>query len=144
MNPYQLTFSRYHAVINQLLDLRLPICQWTKEEIHSNHNDQQTSNHHFSWLVQFGTHCRPQSCGRTGNTDGVVDSLNEDKVHHRSGNEDGSKMSRKVVVQETLSTHEIEWKVMERPGPEEESSVAVQTVSYTCTTSLSAKHNWAQ
>lgn len=41
-------------------------------------------------------------------------------------------MSGKVMVQETLSTHEIEWKVMECPGPEEESSVAVQTVSHTC------------
>lgn len=122
---------------NQLLDLRLAICQWTQEEIHSDHKDQQTSNHHFSRLVQFGTHCWAQSCGRAGNTDGVVDSLNEDKVHYRSGNEDGSKMSGKVVVQETLSTHEIEWEVMERPGPKEESSVAVQTVPYTCITSLS-------
>lgn len=42
-------------------------------------------------------------------------------------------MSGKVVVQETLSIHEIERKVVERPGPEEESSIAIQTVSYTCT-----------
>lgn len=51
-------------------------------------------------------------------------------------------MSGKVMVQETLPTHEIKWEVMERPGAEEESSIAIQTVSYTCTNVVSTtKHN---
>lgn len=54
--------------------------------------------------------------------DRIVDGLGEHKAQYRAGNQRRRKMRGKVMMDEELSAHEIEGKVMHGPYDEEKAS----------------------
>ena len=53
----------------------------------------------------------------------------EDEFDERAGDEGGCEMSGEVVVEEELTTHDVERNVMSSPGQEEETGRVVKTVA---------------
>ena len=52
----------------------------------------------------------------------------EDELDEPTGNETGGDVCWKIVMQEKLSAHQVEWEVVQSPGKEEESSGVIQSV----------------
>lgn len=61
----------------------------------------------------------------------------EDELQKSTSNEARRKMSRKIMMQEKLSTHEEEGEVVSGPGKEEEASRVIEARAGTCETHIS-------
>jgi hypothetical protein len=110
---------------------REAISQWSLPDEHSNDDRNQTDGDCPTDNGHFGPNRWSKSSSWTSGRYWVVDGLSQDKVEDRTSDEGRGEVSREVVMQELLSSHEVEWEVVECPCSKEEQCTAVQPVSNT-------------
>lgn len=111
---------------------RRSISEWTQEPIGRDREDDQSGRNSRARPARCsaddGSEPRPES----SLADWVVDFLGDHKVEDTAGDECGRQMSGKVVVQEELPRHQVEWQVVTSPSSNEESGIADHTVADAC------------
>jgi hypothetical protein len=108
---------------------RVSVRQRAQKVPHGNNNSNQDGSHDFTRHVHPSSHSWTQSGRQSRFADWVIDDLGGNKVENGTGHQGRYQMCGKIVMQETLSIHEEEGKVVTCPSDHEESSVAQHPIS---------------
>jgi hypothetical protein len=118
---------------------RRSISEWTQEPIGDDREDDQSCSNSRARPARCSADDGSQPRSESSLADWVVNFLRDHKVKHTAGDECGCQMSGKVVVQEELPRHQVEWQVVTSPSSDEESGIANHTVADTCKIALNVR-----